>query len=133
MYLYNKQANKQRGFSTACVLVTVALITVIGFFGYRLGGSFIEHRILSGSMNDVALHDDFATASKRQIVNRISEAVRRNSGMNESTLDINKILYVVKRDGQKVIGVNYEVATGLLYNISALMHFKHESRAKLRY
>lgn len=132
MKLY-KQSHQQRGFSTGCVLVTISLMVVIGFFGYRLGGPFIEHQILVGSMDDVARLDDFATASKRQIVGRIGEGIRRNSGMNRSTLDVNKILYIVKRDGKKVIGVNYEVATGLLYNVSALMHFKHESSAGIRY
>ncbi len=132
MYLY-KQPNQQRGFSTGCVLVSLALVTIIGFVGYRLGGPFIEHRILVGSMDDVAQHVDFSTASKRQIVNRISSGIRRNSGMNRSTLNIYKILNVVKRDGKKIIGVNYEVATGLGYNVSALMHFKHESAANPRY
>ena len=128
-----KQSYQQRGFSTSCVLVSAALIVVLGFLGYRLGSPFIEHHILAGSMDDAAKHDDFATASKRQIVGRIGEGIRRNSGMNQSTLDVNKILYIVKRDGKKIIGVNYEVATGLLYNVSALMHFKHESSAGVRY
>jgi hypothetical protein len=132
MNLY-KQSYQQRGFSTSCVLVSAALIVVLGFLGYRLGGPFIEHHILAGSMDDVVKHGDFATASKAQIVGRIGSGIARNSGMNRSTLNVNKILYIVKRDGRKVIGVNYEVATGMLYNVSALMHFKHESSANLRY
>ena len=132
MNLY-KQSYQQRGFSTGCVLVSAALIVVLGFLGYRLGSPFIEHHILAGSMDDVVKHDNFATDSKAQIVGRINWSIARNSGMNRSTLNVNKILYIVKRDGRKVIGVNYEVATGMLYNVSALMHFKHESSAKLRY
>lgn len=128
-----RQLYQQRGFSTGCVLVSLALIVVLGFLGYRLGSPYIEHHILAGSMDDVARNDDFATASKQQIVGRIGSGIARNSGMNRSTLDVNKILYIVKRDGRKVIGVNYEVATGMLYNVSALMHFKHESSAYLRY
>ena len=54
----------------------------------------------------------------------------RNSGINESTLDLNKVIYVVQRDGRKVMGVNYEVAVDIAYNISALLHFKHESTAR---
>ena len=90
----------------------------------------MEYQILAGAMDDVAKHDDFEKTNKGRLIGRVSQAVTRNSGMNESTLELNKVIYVVQRDGRKVMGVNYEVAVDIAYNISALLHFKHESTAR---
>ena len=125
-----KISNRQRGFSTGCVLISLVLFLFIGFLGLRLGGPFMEYQILAGAMDDVAKHDDFEKTNKNRLIGRVSQAVTRNSGMNESTLELNKVIYVVQRDGRKVMGVNYEVAVDIAYNISALLHFKHESTAR---
>jgi hypothetical protein len=106
------------------------LFGLVGFLGMRIGGPFVEYRILAGAMDDVAKQDDFDSTNKPRIIGRISQAVSRNSGMSPSTLDLSKIVYVVKRDGQSVVGVNYEVAVKVAYNISALLHFKHEAMAR---
>jgi len=83
-------------------------------------------------MDDVVKHEDFATLSSGRILGRVKESVRRSSGVSPSTLDIKKISFVAVRDGKKVVGFNYEVAVKLFYNLSALMHFRHESIAPPR-
>lgn len=119
--------SRQRGFTTGCVLVTLAFLGLSAFIGLRLGGPYVEYRILIGAMNDVVKHEDFSTASAGNIVSRIDQSVTRNSGVSPSTLELRKIIYVIVRDGKKVVGVNYEVSTLVYGNLSALMHFKHEA------
>lgn len=121
---------RQRGFTTGCVLIGLIFFTSIGYLGFKLGGPYIEYRMLAGAMDGVAKHEDFATLNSGRILGRIKESVRRSSGVSPSTLDVKKISYVVVRDGRKVVGVNYEVVVELGYNISALLHFKHESFSK---
>ncbi len=128
----SKALTRQRGFTTGCVLVSLLFFSFSGYLGFRLGGPYIEYRMLAGAMDDLVKHEDFGTLKKNRILGRLSESVRRSSGVSPSTLDLKKIVYVVVRDGRKVVGVNYEVAVELFYNISALMHFKHESIAQAR-
>lgn len=121
---------RQRGFTTGCVLVTLVLLGLSGFVGLRLGGPYIEYRILVGAMDDVVKHEDIARTSGGRIIGRIQQSVTRNSGISPSTLDLTKIVYVIVRDGHKVVGVNYEVSTEIIGNLSGLMHFQHEAIAK---
>ncbi len=128
----SKVLTRQRGFTTGCVLVSLLFFSFSGYLGFRLGGPYIEYRMLAGAMDDLVKHEDFGTLNSSRIRSRLSESVRRSSGINPSTLNLKKVVYVVVRDGRKVVGCNYEVAVELFYNISALMHFKHESIAQPR-
>ena len=128
----SKVLTRQRGFTTGCVLISLIFFSFSGYLGFRLGGPYIEYRMLAGAMDDVVKHEDIGTQSSGRIVGRLQESVRRSSGISPSTLDLKKIIYVIPRDGRKVVGVNYEVAVELFYNISALLHFKHESVAQQR-
>ncbi len=128
----SKVLTRQRGFTTGCVLVSLLFFGFSGYLGFRLGGPYIEYRMLAGAMDDLVKHEDFGTLKRSRILGRLSESVRRSSGVSPSTLDLKKIVYIVVRDGRKVVGANYEVAVELFSNISALMHFKHESTAQPR-
>ncbi len=126
----SKNIGLQRGFTTGCVLISLLFFGLSAFIGLRLGGPYVEYRILVGAMDSVVQHEDIDLTNNRRIVGRIEAAVTRNSGVSPSTLDLRKIVYVVVRDGKKVVGVNYEVSTEVIGNLSALMHFKHESTAE---
>lgn len=126
----SKNVGQQRGFTTACVLISLVFFGLSAFIALRLGGPYMEYRILVGAMDSVVKHDDIALANSRRIVGRIEGSVSRNSGVSPSTLDLRKIVYVVVRDGKKVVGVNYEVSTEIIANLSALMHFQYEATAE---
>jgi len=126
----SKNVGLQHGFTTGCVLISLLFFGLSAFIGLRLGGPYVEYRILVGAMDSVVQHEDIDLTNSRRIVGRIEDAVARNSGVSPSTLDLRKIVYVVVRDGKKVVGVNYEVSTKVFGNLSALMHFKHESIAE---
>ena len=122
-------SNRQYGFSSICVLITLLFLTSAGFLGLRLGSPYVEYRILAGAIDDAVKHEDIETVNSRRLIFRIKESVRRNSGVSPSKLNLDKILYVASRDGHRLVGVNYEVAVKLFYNVSALLHFKHEAAA----
>lgn len=126
----SKGLTRQRGFSAGCVLIGLVFFSLAGFLGLRLGSPYIEYRILSGAVDEVVNHEDIGTLTSGRVLGRIKESVRRSSGINPSKLNLDEIVYIAASDGRKVVGVNYEVAVKLLFNVSALLHFQHESTAK---
>ena len=125
-----KGLGNQRGFSTGCVLIGLLFFISIAYLGVKLGPSYMEYRVISNAVDEVVAANDILSLGPGEIKRRLRASIKRNSGTNPSKLDLNKISYLGASDGKRVIGVEYEVQVPLMYNVSVLMHFKHEKVSK---
>lgn len=125
-----KGFGKQSGFSTGCFLIGFMFFISIAYLGVKLGPSYMEYRVISNAVDEVASTNDILSLAPGEIKRRLRASIKRNSGSNPSKLDLNQISYLGQSDGKRVIGIEYEVAVKLMYNVSVLMHFKHEKVSK---
>ena len=124
--------SRQRGFLTFCFFVNIAAIALAGYFALKLASPYLEYRVMANAVDEVVRLNNINSLHANKIRSKMKESVSRNSGVNPTKLNVDQIVYVASRDGRKVVGIDYEVVVDLFYNISALLHFKHEKFASPR-
>lgn len=117
---------RQNGFSSLCFFSTLVFLSFFGFMGIKLAPSYLDFRVVSNAVDEVSRMKGITTMRRPAVISRIRESVHRNSGVSAPTMNLDDVIYVASRDGSKVVGTNYEVVVDLFYNVSALLHFKHE-------
>jgi hypothetical protein len=128
----SKILSRQRGFLTFCFIVNVSAFALAGYFVLKLASPYLEYRVMANAVDEVVRLNNINSLHANKIRSKMKESVSRNSGINPTKLNVDHIVYVASRDGRKVVGIDYEVVVGLFYNISALLHFKHEKLASPR-
>ena len=124
--------SRQRGFLTFCFFVNIAAFALAGYFALKLASPYLEYRVMANAVDEVVRLNNINSLHANKIRSKMKESVSRNSGVNPTKLNVDQIVYVASRDGRKVVGIDYEVVVDLFYNISALLHFKHEKFASPR-
>lgn len=117
---------KQGGFSMLCLLSGLLVVFSAIYLGVKLGPSYFEYRVIANAVDEMIILEDIQTLPTAKIQSRMSESVRRNSGVNPTKLNIHKITYIGVRDGKRVVGIEYEVVKKMFLNVSTLIHYKYE-------
>ena len=128
----SKILSRQRGFLIFCFFVNISAFALARYFVLKLASLYLEYRVMAIAVDEVVRLNNINSLHANKIRSEMKESMSRNSGVNPTKLNVDHIVYVASRDGRKVVGIDYEVVVSLFYNISALLHFKHEKLASPR-
>lgn len=111
---------KQQGGSLALTMVLVALLVFLVVTGFRVFPVYMEYFTISSTLSDVAERPGGKTKTVRQLWNEAAPGFQINM-VDSITIDN---LSVFDDEGSRFLGLEYEVRTGLIGNIDAVIMFE---------
>jgi len=117
---------RQRGFSSLCFFSTMLVLLTGTYFAVKIFPVYMSDRSIQNALTELSETPGAFRFQKEQLLTELQRAAVRTSRLKSDLRDMREIGYVRIRNGEKIVGVYYEVAVPLLGNVSTLMQFKHE-------
>ena len=115
---------RQRGISSAVVLMIALLLGLFFTFGLKVGPLYVDHNLITGLCQGLIDNGEASTLTVTEVRDRISSTLRIN---NISDFDLNSIL-VRKDNGEAIITVAYEKRVPLVANLDIVATFDESLR-----
>ena len=116
----------QRG---ATMWTTLSVGLMVGFLIYLsfvVGGIFLDHKFITGSMQEVVNRADFKSMTRKSVIKTINSRLLIDGIRN---LEKNAISIKREKSGEKYLMVDYAAKANVLANISVVVDFKEEIRS----
>ena len=115
---------RQRGISSAVVLMIALLLGLFFTFGLKVGPLYVEHNLITGLCQGLIDNGEANTRTVTEVRDRISSTLRIN---NISDFDLDSIL-MRKDNGEAIITVAYEKWVPLVANLDIVATFDESLR-----
>ncbi|MAJ56187.1 MAG: hypothetical protein CBC67_08930 [Gammaproteobacteria bacterium TMED107] len=115
---------RQRGISSAVVLMIALLLGLFFTFGLKVGPLYVDHNLITGLCQGLIDNGEANTLTVTEVRDRISSTLRIN---NISDFDLNSIL-MRKDNGEAIITVAYEKRVPLVANLDIVATFDESLR-----
>ena len=115
---------RQRGISSAVVLMIALLLGLFFTFGLKVGPLYVDHNLITGLCQGLIDNGEANTLTVTEVRDRISSTLQIN---NISDFDLNSIL-MRKDDGEAIITVAYEKRVPLVANLDIVATFDESLR-----
>ena len=115
---------RQRGISSAVILMIALLLGLFFTFGLKVGPLYVDHNLITGLCQGLIDNGEANTLTVTEVRDRISSTLRIN---NISDFDLNSIL-VRKDNGEAIITVAYEKRVPLVANLDIVATFDESLR-----
>jgi hypothetical protein len=113
---------RQSGMTMWSLLFMLGTLAFFLFLLFKLLPPYLGDMKVKGALESLSLQPDAGSMS----VPEISEAIRKRLEIDSADdFDLGSALTVTARGRNKVIRINYESVTPMLFNISALLTFDH--------
>ena len=116
--------SRQRGFSSAVILMIALLLGLFFTFGLKVGPLYVDHNLITGLCQGLIDNGEANTLTVTEVRDRISSTLRIN---NISDFDLNSIL-MRKDNGEAIITVAYEKRIPLVANLDIVATFDESLR-----
>ncbi len=111
---------KQQGLSIIGLLVVLLMAGALGFFGLKVGPTYMENWTLKKMMQDLQTDDDVIGKPPSTIRTAVMKRIRVNGVYSLSPRNVN-----IKRVGaSNVVTLDYSVTKKLAGNMDVVMTFK---------
>ncbi|MDX1345342.1 MAG: DUF4845 domain-containing protein [Sedimenticolaceae bacterium] len=111
---------KQQGLSIIGLLIILLMAGALGFFGLKVGPTYMENWTLKKMMNDLRTDDAVIGKNPNTIRNAVMKRIRVNGVYSLSPKNVN-----IKRQGSyNVVTLDYSVTKKLAGNMDVVMTFK---------
>ena len=112
----------QSGMTMWSLLFVLGVLAFFLFIGFRLFPPYMDDFKVKSALESLGRQSDVGTMA----VPEIKEAIRKRLEIDSAdNFDLNSSLSVTSRGKIKVIRINYESVTPLMFNIAALLTFDH--------
>ena len=115
---------RQRGISSAVVLMIALLLGLFFTFGLKVGPLYVDHNLITGLCQGLIDNGEANTLTVTEVRDRILSTLRIN---NISDFDLNSIL-MRKDNGEAIITVAYEKRVPLVANLDIVATFDESLR-----
>ena len=115
---------RQRGISSAVVLMIALLLGLFFTFGLKVGPLYVDHNLITGLCQGLIDNGEANTLTVTEVRDRVSSTLRIN---NISDFDLNSIL-MRKDNGEAIITVAYEKRVPLAANLDIVATFDESLR-----
>ena len=115
---------RQRGISSAVVLMIALLLGLFFTFGLKVGPLYVDHNLITGLCQGLIDNGEANTLTVTEVRDRVSSTLRIN---NISDFDLNSIL-MRKDNGEAIIIVAYEKRVPLAANLDIVATFDESLR-----
>ena len=116
--------SRQRGISSAGVLLIAALLGLFFTVGLKVGPLYVDHNLITGLCQDLIDNGEANGMTVTEVRDRISSTLRIN---NVTDFDLNSIR-LCKENGEAIITVAYEKRVPLIANLYILATFDESLR-----
>ena len=118
---------KQKGLSPFGVLFVMIMVVGSAMFAVNTGPYYLDYNSIRSTFKSVAQMPDATKRTNSQIEDSIQKQLAINS-IRDFRFDDSA--YFFEEDGEKAIGFEYEIRTGLFGNIDLILSFKYETEIK---
>ena len=115
---------RQRGISSAVVLMIALLLGLFFTFGLKVGPLYVDHNLITGLCQGLIDNGEANTLTVTEVRDRNPSTLRIN---NISGFDLNSIL-MRKDNGEAIITVAYEKRVPLVANLDIVATFDESLR-----
>lgn len=116
-----KQQHKQAGASTLGILIVVLFFGSLLTLLIKLGPAYLDDYTVKEALESLDGADGLSRMTPNDVRNLVNRRLSVNNVSGFDTKDIK-----IERDGEMVIlSLDYEVRTGVISNIDAVMSFSH--------
>lgn len=116
--------SRQRGISSAGVLLIAVLLGLFFTVGLKVGPLYVDHNLITGLCQDLIDNGEANSMTVTEVRDRISSTLRNN---NVTDFDLNSIR-LGKENGEAIITVAYEKRVPLIANLDILATFDESLR-----
>ncbi|MEJ2330311.1 MAG: DUF4845 domain-containing protein [Gammaproteobacteria bacterium] len=111
---------KQQGLSIIGLLVFLLMAGALGFFGLKVGPTYLENWTLKKMMQDLQTDDDVIGKPASTVRNMVMKRIRINGVYSLTPRNVN----IQRRGAYNVVTLDYTVAKKLAGNMEVVMTFK---------
>ena len=116
--------SRQRGISSAGVLLIAVLLGLFFTVGLKVGPLYVDHNLITGLCQDLIDNGEANSMAVTEVRDRISSTLRIN---NVTEFDLNSIR-LRKENGEAIITVAYEKRVPLIANLDIVATFDESLR-----
>lgn len=116
--------SRQRGISSAGVLLIAVLLGLFFTVGLKVGPLYVDHNLITGLCQDLIDNGEANGMTVTEVRDRISSTLRIN---NVTDFDLNSIR-LRKENGEATITVAYEKRVPLIANLDIVATFDESLR-----
>ena len=116
--------SRQRGISSAGVLLIAALLGLFFTVGLKVGPLYVDHNLITGLCQDLIDNGEANSMTVTEVRDRLSSTLRIN---NVTDFDLNSIR-LRKENGEAIITVAYEKRVPLIANLDIVATFDESLR-----
>jgi hypothetical protein len=116
--------SRQRGISSAGVLLIAVLLGLFFTVGLKVGPLYVDHNLITGLCQDLIDNGEANGMTVTEVRDRISSTLRIN---NVTDFDLNSIR-MRKENGEAIITVGYEKRVPLIANLDIVATFDESLR-----
>ncbi len=116
--------SRQRGISSAGVLLIAVLLGLFFTVGLKVGPLYVDHNLITVLCQDLIDNGEANSMTVTEVRDRISSTLRNN---NVTDFDLNSIR-LRKENGEATITVAYEKRVPLIANLDILATFDESLR-----
>jgi len=116
--------SRQRGISSAGVLLIAVLLGLFFTVGLKVGPLYVDHNLITGLCQDLIDNGEANGMTVTEVRDRISSTLRIN---NVTDFDLNSIR-MRKENGEAIITVAYEKRVPLIANLDIVATFDESLR-----
>jgi len=117
---------RQRGFSSLCFFSTILVLLAATYFAVKIFPVYMSDRSIQNALTELSETPGAYRFQEDLLLKELQRAADRTARLKSDLRDMRKIGYVRIKNGEKIVGVYYEVVVSLLGNASILLQFKHE-------
>ena len=111
---------KQQGLSIIGLLIVLLMAGALGFFGLKVGPTYMENWTLKKMMKDLQTDDDVIGKPASTIRTAVMKRIRVNGVYNLSPRNVK----IQRRGASNVVTLDYAVSKKLAGNMEVVMTFK---------
>ncbi len=116
--------SRQRGISSAGVLLIAVLLGLFFTVGLKVGPLYVDHNLITGLCQDLIDNGEANSMTVTEVRDRISSTLRIN---DVTDFDLNSIR-LRKENGEAIITVAYEKRVPLIANLDIVATFDESLR-----
>jgi len=116
--------SRQRGISSAGVLLIAVLLGLFFTVGLKVGPLYVDHNLITGLCQDLIDNGEVNGMTVTEVRDRISSTLRIN---NVTDFDLNSIR-MRKENGEAIVTVAYEKRVPLIANLDIVATFDESLR-----
>jgi len=116
-------SQKQQGATLWMFLFVLSMFVFIAMLAFKVVPIYTEQTVIRSALQDLVDTPEFNSMSNQNVIRNIRNRLKIN---NVRGIDAKAFKPETTRSGEKIIKIDYEQRTPIMYNLFAVVHFEEE-------